>query len=260
MKNTLEKKPSESYNVYLLDNEEFIGGLQCEMGWDWVFVSDMCYPDIAGLKQLMNEVYIKFERTAVGVTYETCVASVTSDLIEAGFEVIGTYEEMPTGRNTSVLVNMNMKPIDLMNNQVDESRKVITSRKVIEDYSKILSTMTDAFNNEHNIDKKNSSDIQYAVFDESKKIVGGGISGTVMHDYLYISRIWVDENYRGRRIAWKLMDLLENEAKGSGIKRSYLGTATFQAKDFYIKKGYEVRMIIKDCPKGYDDYVMVKML
>ena len=34
----------------------------------------------------------------------------------------------------------------------------------------------------------------------------------------------------------------------------------FQAKDFYIKHGYEVFGVLDDCPKGHKRYYMKKVL
>ena len=80
------------------------------------------------------------------------------------------------------------------------------------------------------------------------------------HTYLYVSLLWVDESYRGKNIASKLMALIEKEAQVNNYRNAYLGTCTFQAQGFYIRRDYENSMIFHNCPVGYDDFMMVKKL
>ena len=53
---------------------------------------------------------------------------------------------------------------------------------------------------------------------------------------------------------------MENEAKALGVKLSLLDTFDFQAKDFYLKHGYEIFGVLKDCPAGHERYYLSKGL
>ena len=44
------------------------------------------------------------------------------------------------------------------------------------------------------------------------------------------------------------------------IRLIHLDTFDFQAKDFYLKHGYEVFGVLDDCPKGHKRYYMKKVL
>jgi len=38
----------------------------------------------------------------------------------------------------------------------------------------------------------------------------------------------------------------------------YLDTCEFQALGFYLKRDYQIAATIKDFPKGFDEYMLVK--
>jgi len=58
----------------------------------------------------------------------------------------------------------------------------------------------------------------------------------------------------------KLLKAAEAEAKGRGCGFAHLDTMSFQAKGFYEKNGYSVKYEIKDIPKGFSKYLMIKEL
>ena len=77
---------------------------------------------------------------------------------------------------------------------------------------------------------------------------------------LYIDVLYVDENYRRQNLGGILLDHLEEEGRKMGCKMAHLDTFDFQAKDFYIKKGYQIFGVLKDCPKGHERYYLQKHL
>jgi ribosomal protein S18 acetylase RimI-like enzyme len=77
---------------------------------------------------------------------------------------------------------------------------------------------------------------------------------------MYISRLAVDEAYRGNEIGTKLMYKIEEKAKEQNVYSINLGTVEFQAKKFYEKLGYKVVFIKENDPRGYNSYSMVKKL
>ena len=95
---------------------------------------------------------------------------------------------------------------------------------------------------------------------EDDKIIAGIIAKMYCWNIVYVDTLWVDPDYRGRRIGEKLLTMLENEAKLKGAKLVHLDTFDFQAKDFYLKQGYEIFGKLEDCPKNHCRYYMKKAL
>ncbi|WP_232002631.1 GNAT family N-acetyltransferase [Legionella sainthelensi] len=77
---------------------------------------------------------------------------------------------------------------------------------------------------------------------------------------LYISVVFVKEQYRNQGLGTILLNEVEKEAKQLGISLIYLDTFDFQAKDFYLKQGYEEFGVLEDCPKSHKRYYMKKVL
>ena len=90
----------------------------------------------------------------------------------------------------------------------------------------------------------------------------GGILSIVNHyaKSLYIDILWIKEEYRKDGYGSILMDEVEMEAKEKGVYLVNLDTFDFQAKDFYIKRGYEVYAVLDDCPVNHKRYYLRKML
>ncbi len=75
---------------------------------------------------------------------------------------------------------------------------------------------------------------------------------------LYISILWVKEDCRKEGYGSALLNAVEKIAKEKGGKLVHLDTFDFQAKDFYLKNGYEVFGVLEDCPKGHKRYYLKK--
>ena len=100
-----------------------------------------------------------------------------------------------------------------------------------------------------------------------KKIVdkdGNIIAGCTGYIYpwgaMYIDDMWVDERYRHQELGSNVLQAVEKAAEEKGCYVITLGTWDFQAKPYYIKHGYTVFSIKKDCPKGHIDYELYKRL
>lgn len=96
--------------------------------------------------------------------------------------------------------------------------------------------------------------------DSNGDIIGGIISKMYCWNCLYITVLWVKENFRKEGCGSNLLRDVENIAKEKGCELVHLDTFDFQAKDFYIKHGYEVFGILEDCPVGHKRYFMKKSL
>lgn len=75
---------------------------------------------------------------------------------------------------------------------------------------------------------------------------------------LYVSILWVSDQCRKGGYGSALLNEVEEVAKEQGCKLVHLDTFDFQARDFYIKQGYEVFGVLEDCPEGHKRYYMKK--
>src|SRR3990167_6382364 len=86
------------------------------------------------------------------------------------------------------------------------------------------------------------------VLKDNNKIIAGINACVYCWGILYINPLFVDENYRGRNLGGYLLDRVEQEAKAMRASLSHLDTFDFQAKDFYLKQGYEIFGVLENCP------------
>lgn len=98
------------------------------------------------------------------------------------------------------------------------------------------------------------------VIKEDDKIIAG-INACIYHwGILYIDVLFVDENHRGKNLGRQLLEHVENEAKAMGAYLSHLDTFDFQAKDFYLKHGYDIFGTLENCPPNHNRYYLKKEL
>lgn len=102
--------------------------------------------------------------------------------------------------------------------------------------------------------------INRCIKDESGEIIGGILACLALWNILSIDTIWVKREYRNQGIAKQLLNIVETEAKNRGCNLAYLSTYDFQAKDFYLKDGYEIFGVLEDCPKEHKLYHLYKRL
>jgi GNAT superfamily N-acetyltransferase len=77
---------------------------------------------------------------------------------------------------------------------------------------------------------------------------------------IYVDLLWVKEEFRRCGYGTILLKHIEKEALEKEIHFVYLGTLGFQAKDFYIKKGYEVFATLDECVLNNKMHWMKKVL
>jgi ribosomal protein S18 acetylase RimI-like enzyme len=92
------------------------------------------------------------------------------------------------------------------------------------------------------------------------QVIVGGVLGETYWDWLYISLLWVKEEFRGRGYGHRLLTLAEQEARRRGVKNVYLDTFSFQAPDFYKQHGYRIFGELEDFPIGHRRYFLTKQL
>lgn len=111
--------------------------------------------------------------------------------------------------------------------------------------------------NQKYVPKDNRFPVRLIWRDENGKIQGG-IIGTCYWGCMHIRLFWVNEACRGQGIGSKLIQAMEERAKKEGCVVIHLETFEFQAKDFYLKHGYEIVGMIES-PYGFQ-YIMKKKL
>ncbi|KOR24761.1 GNAT family N-acetyltransferase [Clostridium sp. L74] len=100
--------------------------------------------------------------------------------------------------------------------------------------------------------------INRVVEDTKGEIIAGILSKIYCWNCLYIDALWVKEEYRKDGLGTKLLKEVEKIAKDKNCKLIHLDTFDFQAKDFYIKHGYEIFGILDQCPENHKRYFMKK--
>ena len=98
------------------------------------------------------------------------------------------------------------------------------------------------------------------VIKDGGKIIAGIKSDVYCWKILYIELLFVEEAYRYKALGSLLLNKVEAEAKAMGAGLAHLDTFNFQAKDFYLKHGYEVYGALDDCPPGHKRYHLKKVL
>jgi ribosomal protein S18 acetylase RimI-like enzyme len=92
------------------------------------------------------------------------------------------------------------------------------------------------------------------------EVIAGICADVYIWQILYISVFFVEENYRHQGLGTILLNNAEEKAKQLGATLSHLDTFDWQAKDFYLKHGYEIFGVLENCPTGHKRYYMKKIL
>lgn len=95
--------------------------------------------------------------------------------------------------------------------------------------------------------------------------VGGELAGVISAkqtwENSHITALAVRADHQGRGLGSQLLSAMENLAKQKGITTMTLSTKSYQAKDFYLKQGYQLFGQLEDVPlKGVTKYHFVKYL
>lgn len=108
--------------------------------------------------------------------------------------------------------------------------------------------------------KENFMPINRSIKDENGEVIAGIISVMYGWNCLYVDILWVSENHRKDGLGSKLLKEVERVAKENGCKLIHLDTFDFQAKDFYLKHGFEIFGVLDDCPEEHKRYYLKKKL
>lgn len=81
--------------------------------------------------------------------------------------------------------------------------------------------------------------------------VVGGLWGRTGWDHLFVELFYLPEEFRGRGIGRRIIEIAEAEAVRRGCGWSWLDTYDFQAPEFYEKLGYRQFGEMPDHPQGH---------
>ena len=81
--------------------------------------------------------------------------------------------------------------------------------------------------------------------------IRAGLLGETFWNWLHISTVWVNESDRGKGLGTRLLALAEEEGIRRGCISAFLDSLSFQAPDFYLKRGYEIWGELEDFPVGH---------
>ncbi len=95
---------------------------------------------------------------------------------------------------------------------------------------------------------------------ETDDRIVAGIAGAVWGGCLEIRQFWIDEGRRRQGLGTRLLAAVEEEARRRGCRQILLATFSFQAPEFYAKRGFEVVASVDDHPRGHTNLILRKRL
>jgi len=96
---------------------------------------------------------------------------------------------------------------------------------------------------------------------EGDRVVGAVLArAAITWQWLEISIVWVDEEFRGKGIGTLLMNEIEEMGRRHGCTRAKVSSWEFQAPGFYEKRGYVVYGVLDNYPEGVRDFMLWKSL
>ena len=114
--------------------------------------------------------------------------------------------------------------------------------------TQFIDDQIDAFNRSHAPFKQDNDfvSLNLHINDKNGFLIAGINSLMYCWGMLYVDVLFVEENHRGGQLGSFLLNKVEAEAKSMGATLSHLDTFDWQAKDFYLKHGYEVFGVFDD--------------
>jgi GNAT superfamily N-acetyltransferase len=106
---------------------------------------------------------------------------------------------------------------------------------------------------EYNVAATNIHDgrmMHFAVRDVRDEMVAG-LSGWTWGSCAAVEFLWVRDDWRGKGLGTQLLASAEGEALARGCTHIVLSTHSFQAPEFYKKRGYEAYSAVDDYPRGF---------
>jgi GNAT superfamily N-acetyltransferase len=102
--------------------------------------------------------------------------------------------------------------------------------------------------------------IDFSLKDATGAIVGGLNAIAYGWRIIYVNVLWIDQRYRHGSYGTQLLNHLQTAAENMDCHLIHLDTFDFQAKDFYLKNGYEIFGELDDCPPGHKRFYLKKIV
>ena len=106
---------------------------------------------------------------------------------------------------------------------------------------------------------KMDGEIQIGIEDDGK-LVAGLDACITNFKILYVSTVFVDEEYRRKGLGARLMREMEKRAAAMGVNMIRLDTYDWQGKEFYETLGYECVGHYENKEDGFSEYFYLKKL
>lgn len=100
----------------------------------------------------------------------------------------------------------------------------------------------------------------YAFFLMRSDQIMGGICGYMYYGCLYIDELWIDASLRGQGYGTKLVNNAVKLARDKQCLFCTVNTMDWEAKDFYLKLGFEIEFIRRGYLNNSVKYIMRKNL
>ena len=94
--------------------------------------------------------------------------------------------------------------------------------------------------------------------EEDGRIIAGLDACMTAFRILYVSTVFVDENYRKKGYGRRLIEEMESQAKAMGANTIRLDTFSWQGKEFYEALGYTIVGSYENAIDGYSEFFFVK--
>jgi NAD(P)H-dependent FMN reductase/GNAT superfamily N-acetyltransferase len=98
------------------------------------------------------------------------------------------------------------------------------------------------------------------VLRDTDRRICAGLTGHTWGGVAEVRFLWVDEPKRHTGIGSRLLSAAESEARARGCRKIVLSTHSFQAPDFYAKRGYRVAGEFSEYPRGHRSIFLEKIL
>lgn len=95
---------------------------------------------------------------------------------------------------------------------------------------------------------------------EADKNLVGGLLGATYWQWLYVEFFWIHESWRKQGYGDAVLAAAEQEAMRRGCEYAYLDTFSFQAPEFYQKRGYIIFGELPGFPENHSRYFLKKTL
>lgn len=222
------------------------------MDSDWVFIKKIYYKNFDVLLTLINDIKDYYRSKVIGIQFSCVISDRVEDFKSLGFIEKGKLEDMPKGNDHIFLLNTNFNK-----SEVKKEYDIKKPEEPISEYDKTFKEKLDKVRKSLNFSSE-VIDTQFVALYKGE--FAGGIYGNFQYDYLFINTLFVNNKYRGKKIATKLMKMIESKAYEMNVHNLYITTFEFQALGLYKKLGYKVVMEIYDYPKGFKEYTIYKKL